>query len=336
MKRFTILLSCLPLIVSGQNYRLVNANSGLVLDTPGSGDGSILQQWNWAGRTNQEWQLTPIGNGYYKIISVQSGRVLDVQGASTADGAPVQIYDWLGTLNQQWSVAPQGSSYASIINRGSGKVLDVTNLSTTNGANIQQWDWLTGLNQQWQPEPIQTNYNTSVQTNITYNSTAGLVNVITTVDWDYNSEYYYSSHVVNTNTVNGVYRNSNVTDVQGFDTLTYSLALNPGDYLQVNSHVTNQELYTVSQAGQGCTSSCNYYYDPYDYSFIAGSGEGEDRPDFNGVVWIVPIIVAQRTATKILGSSQSGSSYTVPGPKNIFDIKLRQFIPAAFVLGAAR
>ncbi len=185
MRRLIVLLSCLPLLASGQQaFRFVNANSGKVLDTPAAADGTILHQWDWVGGTNQEWQIDLLTDYQYKIVSVSNGRVLDVQGSSTADGAWIQMNDWLSTGSEQWQIVPQSSSYSSVVNYNSGKVLDVTALSTADGANIHQWDWVTGLNQQWQIEPIQTTYNRSAVTNIIYNSSVGLVNVTTTVDWD--------------------------------------------------------------------------------------------------------------------------------------------------------
>jgi hypothetical protein len=37
-------------------------------------------------------------------IKEHSGKVLDVDGVSTANGADIQQYDWLGGDNQRWKL----------------------------------------------------------------------------------------------------------------------------------------------------------------------------------------------------------------------------------------
>ena len=90
-----------------------------------------------------------MGGGYYQIINRNSGKVLDVNGASTANGANVQQWAYGGGTNQQWSIAAVSGGYYQIINRNSGKVLDVDGASTADGANVHQWSYGGGTNQQW-------------------------------------------------------------------------------------------------------------------------------------------------------------------------------------------
>ncbi|MES1190758.1 MAG: glycoside hydrolase family 11 protein [Steroidobacter sp.] len=126
-------------------------NSGSCVDAAGSGNGSNVQQYACWGGSNQSWTFVSVGNGYYEIKGVQSGRCLDVVNQSTADGANVQLYDcWAGN-NQQWSVAyaNDGTGNAEIINRNSGKCLDVSGSSNANGANIQQYSCGWSSNQQF-------------------------------------------------------------------------------------------------------------------------------------------------------------------------------------------
>jgi hypothetical protein len=85
--------------------------------------------------------------------SVNSGKELDVFGASTANGARVIQWPWNGGWNQQWrAVAVSGGTFA-IISVNSGKVLDVEGASLADGARIIQWPWNGGANQQWRIEP---------------------------------------------------------------------------------------------------------------------------------------------------------------------------------------
>jgi len=63
---------------------------------------------------NQQWTLTPITSGPAKgkteLKSVQSGKCLDIKGASTANGTQLEIFTCNGGNNQAWSwtSAPAG------------------------------------------------------------------------------------------------------------------------------------------------------------------------------------------------------------------------------------
>ena len=154
---------CLILIIGSLSVSVVAAqsillskNSGMVLDVTGGSvsNGTVIQQWDWTGGTNQQWNIVPLGNGYNKIVNVNSGLVLDVTGGSSSaafqNGAPIQQWSWTGGANQQWQIVPTGDGFNEILNFQSGKVLDVTGVSTVAGATLQQWDWLGGDNQKWQ------------------------------------------------------------------------------------------------------------------------------------------------------------------------------------------
>ena len=137
---------------SNAYYRLVNRNSGLVLDVNGASttNGATVIQWSWSGGNNQQWRIEGTGSGYYRLVNRNSGQVLDVSGGSTTDGAQVIQWPWNGGNNQQWRIEEVGSGYYRLINRNSGDALDVNAGSTVNGAQVIQWPWNGGNNQQWQ------------------------------------------------------------------------------------------------------------------------------------------------------------------------------------------
>ena len=87
---------------------------------------------------------------YYKVISVHSGKAMDVTNASTGNGAGIQQWDYIGNENQKWQFVSTGGGYYRILAKHSGKVLDVKDASIANGAGVQQWDYAGGANQQWQ------------------------------------------------------------------------------------------------------------------------------------------------------------------------------------------
>ncbi|MGC4804609.1 non-reducing end alpha-L-arabinofuranosidase family hydrolase [Micromonospora sp. DT233] len=89
------------------------------------------------------------GSAWYELVNRNSGKALDVCGASTADNACVQQYARSGGQNQQWQFADSGNGYYRLRARHSGKVLDVSNSSTADGAAIVQYGDHGGTNQQF-------------------------------------------------------------------------------------------------------------------------------------------------------------------------------------------
>nr|WP_223266264.1 RICIN domain-containing protein [Mucilaginibacter rubeus] len=50
------------------------------------------------------WTLVSVESGYYKIVNLNSGKALDVYGASTDNGGLVKQFTYTGGNNQQWVV----------------------------------------------------------------------------------------------------------------------------------------------------------------------------------------------------------------------------------------
>jgi hypothetical protein len=92
----------------------------------------------------------------HTVTSVNSGKCLDVTGASLSDGT--QVIQWTcgaGKPNQQWQLVPvTGSNAVQLVSVNSGKCLDVTGGSTADGAEVIQWTCGPQANQQWNLVPV--------------------------------------------------------------------------------------------------------------------------------------------------------------------------------------
>jgi hypothetical protein len=141
--------------VPGTYYRLINRNSGKVLEVANfsTADGGNVQQWTSTGTTSQQWSFVAQAGGYYEIINRNSGKALDVVGNGTADGVNVDQWTWNSGNNQQWTLTAVAGGYYKLINRNSGKALDVVGNGTADGVNVDQWTDNGGNNQQWQIVP---------------------------------------------------------------------------------------------------------------------------------------------------------------------------------------
>ena len=92
-----------------------------------------------------------------RIVNRRSGKVLDVNGASTADGATIIQWPWTGAANQQWRLLPNFDGSFSLLSVHSGRVLDSPG-GSSQGAALIQWTGNSSTNQWWRLVPATTGY----------------------------------------------------------------------------------------------------------------------------------------------------------------------------------
>jgi uncharacterized repeat protein (TIGR03803 family) len=95
---------------------------------------------------------------YFELVSRNSGKCLDVFGASTDAVAPVIQWTCHGGLNQQWRLEPAGGGTFRIIARHSGQALDVYGAFVDDLAPVIQYPVHGGDNQVWTLEPASDGY----------------------------------------------------------------------------------------------------------------------------------------------------------------------------------
>jgi hypothetical protein len=64
-------------------------------------NGANIIQRSWNDNTQQRWRLEQVGDNYYRIVSVDNGKCLDVAGAGRQNGANVHLWDYVSHTNQQ-------------------------------------------------------------------------------------------------------------------------------------------------------------------------------------------------------------------------------------------
>jgi hypothetical protein len=75
----------------------------------------------------------------YVLVNANSGKCVDVAGASQADGANIQQYTCNGTLAQVFDIIETAPDVFKLLNANSGRAMDVAGGSNTDGADIRQW-----------------------------------------------------------------------------------------------------------------------------------------------------------------------------------------------------
>jgi hypothetical protein len=97
-------------------YQVVNrgassASNKLVWDLTGgewqTQDGAAIQLYTSKVETNEEWMPLSVGNGAYQFVVKNSGKCLDVPGASSAVLLKMQQYTCNGTGAQSFTLQPQ-------------------------------------------------------------------------------------------------------------------------------------------------------------------------------------------------------------------------------------
>jgi hypothetical protein len=137
----------------GSSYFIRSLGTRLMLDVSGFGtaNGTPIDQFpdkrsigdpNIDTR-NQQWNIIPVDNGYYKIVSVWSGKVLDIPGFSQDNGAKLQQFDDNGGTNQQWqlvlvNVIPEGRLLEAFIQSVSSRLVMTTKGAANDGAPVVQ------------------------------------------------------------------------------------------------------------------------------------------------------------------------------------------------------
>jgi lysophospholipase L1-like esterase len=99
--------------VSSGVYKVVNRNStaqNQVWDVTGGPSATApatpIQTWSYGGGTNQLWQATTTGDGWYTFTASNSGLCLTVPNSSTANGVQLQQNTCANALAQRFKLVP--------------------------------------------------------------------------------------------------------------------------------------------------------------------------------------------------------------------------------------
>ncbi|MGW5666312.1 RICIN domain-containing protein [Streptomyces sp. NPDC003758] len=136
-------------------FTAINRNSGKYLEIPSASTtvGTAAGQWSDTGCACQRWNLAQtalpnLATGQYRLINKNSGKFLEMPGASTAVGK--QAGQWVNTANncQLWTFTAQSGGAWTVKNVNSGLFLD-NNGSASAGAAVVQNSSSTANGQKW-------------------------------------------------------------------------------------------------------------------------------------------------------------------------------------------
>jgi hypothetical protein len=133
-------------------YVLANTNSGKIMLVSGGSltDGAAVVQGSSSPANANLWNITFVSGSNFGILNVNSGKALDVTGASTANNVPLAQWPWWNqALNQLYTLSPNNLGNYVITNVNSGKAIEILNSSAADGAAVVQNPANGTYNQQW-------------------------------------------------------------------------------------------------------------------------------------------------------------------------------------------
>ncbi len=133
----------------GTYYLAASGDPGYCIDIYNAGKADGTNAWLYRGNQTaaQQFRFVYSGDGTYRIVNVNSGKVLTIAGNSSAVGRNVQIETWRGEFGQRWRIQQNEgtitlvSAYGTVMDIYGGSVKNTTNIWTyhSNGTAAQQW-----------------------------------------------------------------------------------------------------------------------------------------------------------------------------------------------------
>ncbi len=126
-------------VKAGVPFFLQAKSSDKVIDIPGAKmEYSVLVQQNeWNKSGAQQFVFEPLGDGYYTIKNVNSGKNLDVQNGIAANGQPIWQYLPNTTPAQRFKLVPKENGFYEIESALNPSLIFDFGSSTANGAQLK-------------------------------------------------------------------------------------------------------------------------------------------------------------------------------------------------------
>ncbi|AAK78683.1 endoglucanase [Clostridium acetobutylicum] len=172
--------------INANTYKITNKKSNLALETTGVYDSADIQLWNYTGKGTQQWIISDVNAGTnttpttggnttpttggnttpttgsaidnsktYKIISQNTGKVLNVRNYSSESGAQIEELVDVGALSEEWKITNSGNGSYKITSALSNFSLDAG--TSTEGSDVKQYQYTGAESQQWNIEKIAAN-----------------------------------------------------------------------------------------------------------------------------------------------------------------------------------
>ena len=137
-------------------YSIRVVGSTKYLDAAGTANASNVYQYQYMTTYSQEWKFISLGYDLYKIVNVNSGKLLTVESSANVNGTNVYLYTDNNLSGQIFKAVKNSNGSYRFQTKCSNytKVLDINNYSHNNYANLEQYTDNNTTNQQFWLEPV--------------------------------------------------------------------------------------------------------------------------------------------------------------------------------------
>ena len=148
-----ILLPVVPF--EAGTFVIVSAYAAVCLDVPyGTMDDIQLIQYGCHRGENQAWTFNNHGDGSYEVVSLASGKCLDVYNWGKEDGEMIYQSECHGGDNQRWQIDLLENGAYQIKARHSGKCLDLPEAGAVENQTLVQSSCDGRESQVWNLQPV--------------------------------------------------------------------------------------------------------------------------------------------------------------------------------------
>lgn len=158
-------------------YSIVSAkNTNYVMDITASSnmDSANVEIWTNHRGKNQRFDITSVGDGYYKIKAMNSGKYISIETEATEPGANIIQQTYNGNSNQLWKIEKTEDGYFKFVSKYNGLCIDIFGGMMNDGTNVIMWTEHDGLNQKFRLDPCYDN-----------NISSGTYEIVSTIDNKY-------------------------------------------------------------------------------------------------------------------------------------------------------
>ncbi|MBR8743860.1 RICIN domain-containing protein [Nocardiopsis sp. MG754419] len=142
----------------GTAYALQNVHGDRALDVAGGStdNGAHVHLWDRHDQDNQQWRFVPIDDGFYEVVGVGSGKLLEIPAAPDPESGPVaSLLTRTGSPNQHWTVVEVGDGVVRLVNRADGHALEGQGGAPDNGTLVTPAEDGGHPHQQWRLAPVE-------------------------------------------------------------------------------------------------------------------------------------------------------------------------------------
>ena len=127
------------------DYVFSAKHSGMVAEVSGGValEGAYVTQNSYTEAAGQQWEVRPVGDGYFNIVSRDSGRYLGFTGSA------VEQWNSTGGDDQKWQFVSVGGGYYEIVNKQTSLCWTVEGGATGTGTKLVLEEYAAKDWQQW-------------------------------------------------------------------------------------------------------------------------------------------------------------------------------------------